>query len=92
MGNKVNGNDPLGWDESLRENMKDHWSQWRDVLPRLEEVLIPCCHHSKGFDTVTWREIHAFSGASKEAIRAALYLCEFNKDGVVSLSILFGWS
>ena len=70
MGKKVNGNGPLGWDEPLLENMKHHWSQWRDLLPKLEKVLIPCCHHPKGFDPVTGREIHAFSNASKEAIRA----------------------
>ena len=92
MGKKVNGNDPLGWDDPLPEKMKHRWSRWRDALPKLEEVLIPRCHHPKGFGTVTRREIHAFSDASKEAIGAAVYLREFNNDGVVSVSLLFGRS
>ena len=89
---KVNGNDPLGWDDPLPERMKHRWSRWRDALPKLEEVLIPRCLHPKGFGTVTRREIHAFSDASKEAIGAAVYLREFNNDGVVSVSLLFGRS
>ena len=67
-------------------------SRWRDALPKLEEVLIPRCHHPKGFGTVTRREIHAFSNASKEAIGATVYLREFNNDGVVSVSLLLGRS
>ena len=92
MGKKVNGNDPLGWDDPLSEKMKHRCSRWRDALPKLEEVLIPRCHHPKGFGTVTRREIHAFSDVSKEAIGAAVYLREFNNDGVVSVSLLFGRS
>ena len=92
MGKKVNGNDPLGWDDPLPEKMKHRWSRWRDALPKLEEVLIPRCHHPKGFGTVTRREIHAFSDASKEAIGATVYLREFNNDGVVSVSLLIGRS
>ena len=69
--------------------MKHRWSRWRDALPKLEEVLIPRCHHPKGFSTVTRREIHAFSDASKEAIEAAVYVREFNNDGVVSVSLPF---
>ena len=55
MGKKVNSNDPLGWDDLLPEKMKHCWSQWRDILAKLEEVLLPRCHHPKGIGTVTRR-------------------------------------
>ena len=55
MGKKVNGNDPLGWDDPLLEKMKHCWSQWIDILAKLEEVLLPRCHHPKGIGTVTRR-------------------------------------
>ena len=45
MGKKVNGNDPLEWDDPLPEKMKHRWSRWRDALPKLEEVFIPRCHY-----------------------------------------------
>ena len=41
---------------------------------------------------MTRSEIHAFSDASKEAMGAAVYLREFNNDGVVSVFLLFGRS
>ena len=57
--------------------MNHFWRTWNTTgvngetySPSWKKVLIPCCHHPKGFDTVTWREIHAFFSASKEAIRA----------------------
>ena len=37
------------------------------------------------------REIHTFSDSRKEATAAAVYLRELNSDGVVSVSLLFGW-
>ena len=55
MGKKVNGNDPLSWDDPLSEKMKHCWSQWRDILAKLEEVLLSRCHHPKGIGTVTRR-------------------------------------
>ena len=52
------------------------------------KVLIPRCHspiqhYHKKRDT--------FSDSRKEAIAAAVYLHAFNNDGVVSVSLLFGW-
>ena len=58
MGKKVNGNDTLGWEDPLPEKMKHRWSRWRDVLPKLGEV-IPRFHGPKGFGTVTKGEIPA---------------------------------
>ena len=70
--------------ETLLELMERHDAQ-------AGKVLIPRCHSPKGFCTIISREIHTFSDSRKEAIAAAVYLREFNGDGVVSISLPFGW-
>lgn len=92
MGKKSNNHGPLGWDDSLPENMNQRWSRWRDALPNLEKVAFPRCYHPKGFGTIERREIHAFSDASKDAIGTAVYLREINSEGDISVSLLFGRS
>ena len=83
------------------------WSSWlgrstskgHETLLQLMErrdaqagkVLIRRCHSPKGFSTMIRREIHTFSDSRKEATAAAVYLRELNSDGVVSVSLLFGW-
>lgn len=89
MGKKANNNNPLGWDDSLPENMNQRWRHWRDTLPNLENVSIPQCYHRRGFGTVESREINAFSDAGKEAIGIAVYLLEVDTGGEISILLLY---
>ena len=85
MGKKMKDKSALGWDDPLPENMSH---RWRRALPHLENVSIPRCYHPDGFGPVKRREIHAFAGASKEAIGTAVYLRETNTKGDIRVSLL----
>lgn len=74
MGKKANNNNPLGWDDSLPENMNQRWRHWRDTLPNLENVSIPQCYHRRGFGTVERREIDASTQVRKPS--ESLSTCE----------------
>lgn len=74
----------LQWDETLPVNFANQWVQFRNSLPKLNEVCIPrhiLCKQA------TYVEIHGFADASNQAYGACIYVKSKNelKDVVVRL-------
>ena len=90
MGKHVNGEEALGWDDPLPEELALRWTNWKDCLKDLESVSVPRCYKPKESWDVTRAEVHAFSDASKNAIGAAVYLRLFNDQGETSVSLVYG--
>ena len=81
---------PLAWDDPLPTQMMNRWMHWRNSLVELQHLSIPRCYHPKEFGTVTREELHAFSDASQDAIRAAIYIRQFNESNMMSTSLVYG--
>ena len=56
----------------------------------LQHLSVPHYYHPKEFGAMTRAELHAFSDASQDAIRAAVYLRQFNKANEMSKSLVYG--
>lgn len=58
----------------------------------LKKVSVPRCYYPVGFGTAVRREIDAFSDASEDAVRAAVYLRQVNDRGENCTALIFGQS
>ena len=92
MGKEKNKGTTLGWDDPLPDALQLQWKCWRDSLSKLEQVHIPRCYHPADFSDVERTELHAFSDASQDAIRVAVYLHLLDVNRKVSTPLVFGQS
>ena len=92
MGKKKQNDKPLGWDDSLPDDLKLRWQCWKDEFPALENVSASRCYHPMNFGPVIRNEIHAFADASKDAIGTSVYLKQVNERGEISVALVFGQS
>ncbi|XP_011171523.1 uncharacterized protein LOC105204160 [Solenopsis invicta] len=68
---------PIGWDESLPENLHTTWKKYCQQLHKLEEISIPRGIIATGSTKI---EIHGFCDASEKAYGACLYLRSTNSE------------
>ena len=90
MSEKTASTELLGWDDPFREKYADRWQCRTNALLDLEKASTCHCYHPIEFGSVTRAEIHAFPGASQWAIGAAVYLCLFDANNEVAISLVFG--
>ncbi|XP_076391767.1 uncharacterized protein LOC143265171 [Megachile rotundata] len=63
-----------GWDESISQDLRTQWLQYRDDIAQIQTIRIPRCTISNRLDTNIKIELHGFSDASERAYRACVYL------------------
>ena len=59
LGKKNNMEKPLGWDDPLPETLLSQWQCWRNLLPRLDNISVPCCYHPAAFQKIVRIQIPA---------------------------------
>ena len=77
----------LDCDDELPDAYCMHWEKWRNKLPVLKRLIVPCCVKPTNFGEVKSRQIHIFSDASSVGYGsvAYLHLCD-NKIAYTTLS------
>lgn len=74
----------------MPEKLTNQWQRWKDDLHSLEDVSVHRSYKPKGFGSVRRAELHVFSGASQDAVAAAVYLRVFNENDDVSVTLVYG--
>ena len=77
----------IDWDESVPQDIRDAWLQWRSELPSLSNKSIPRCYSPKGANIVSV-QLHGFSDASEDAYAGIVYMCMVDSNRKVHTSLI----
>lgn len=62
------------WDDSLPDNLRSRWEDWKDGLERLKSVAVPRCYHPPELTDIVKVELHHFCDASDLGYGACSYI------------------
>lgn len=82
--------DGAGWDDELKEELREQWSKWIADLQSLAELKVQRCVLPKDFGEVQERSVHHFSDASTTGYGQCSYLRLKDSNGRVHCSFLLG--
>lgn len=80
----------FGWDETVPQELRHHWTRWLEELDKLPEFKINRCIKPKGFGNIMKAQIHHFSDASESGYGAVSYLRMQDNKNAVHVAFLTG--
>ena len=80
----------VSWDESLPEELRPRWQQWKLDLLHLKELKIPGCFEPKKMGQGKTYELHNFADASTFRYGRCSNLRVKDEDGNVNVSLVMG--
>ena len=79
----------LNWDEPIDESSSCEWQKWKNNLSVVEDIKVPCCYKSLGFERIINYSLHHFSDASECGYGQVTYLRMVNDLEEVHCSLIF---